>query len=229
MSNEKLLWKVSFSPDLVTHKLRNGCFSSDQQTILQKFCCSWSSMKIYLQCLSWSMKLSFIFYEITYSRRSNGTELTNFLFKCVSNIFRYKSTWKIWMNAIDHFAISYLVPEISIFKELQHHATTTRTTTVKIMTSSGLHVHQWLKRLTAVRMTSSSRDIYSHTMSKNQTKLWPVEKYWLESFIMSVSLLITYQFFCYWPQVFWPFNSKELPSVKPKLKPAIGVDWITFC
>ena len=65
--------------------------------------------------------------------------------------------------------------------------------------------------VTAIRMTSSSRDIYFHTPSRDQTKLWPVEKYWLESFIMSVSspfltnsfsslLLITYQVFCYWPQ-----------------------------
>ena len=27
--------------------------------------------------------------------------------------------------------------------------------------------------------------------------------------------------------VFWPFNCKELPSVKPKLDSATGVDWIT--
>ena len=32
----------------------------------------------------------------------------------------------------------------------------------------------------AIRMTSSSRDIYFHTPSRSQTK------YWLESFIMSV-------------------------------------------
>ena len=57
-------------------------------------------------------------------------------------------------------------------------------------------------------MTSSSRDIYFHTPSGNQTKLRPVEKYRLESFIMSVPspfltnsfgslLLITYQVFYY--------------------------------
>ena len=40
------------------------------------------------------------------------------------------------MNAIDRFAISYLVTEISI-KELQRHATTA-TTTVKIVTSADL-------------------------------------------------------------------------------------------
>ena len=40
--------------------------------------------------------------------------------------------------------------------------------------------------ITAIPMTSSSRDIYLHTPSGNQTKLWPVEKYWLESFIMFV-------------------------------------------
>ena len=34
---------------------------------------------------------------------------------------------------------------------------------------------------------SSSRDIYFHTPSRNETKLLPAEKYWLESFIMSVS------------------------------------------
>ena len=39
---------------------------------------------------------------------------------------------------------------------------------------------------TAIWMTSSSRDIYFHTPSRNQTKLLPVEKYWLESF-MSVN------------------------------------------
>ena len=60
----------------------------------------------------------------------------------------------------------------------------------------------------AIRMTFSSRDIYFHTLSRNQTKLGPVEKYWLESFMMSVPspflinsfssfLLITYQVFCY--------------------------------
>ena len=62
--------------------------------------------------------------------------------------------------------------------------------------------------VTAIRMTSSSRDIYFHTPSRNQTKLLPVEKYWFESFKMSVPwpflkksfcslLLITYQVFCY--------------------------------
>ena len=43
--------------------------------------------------------------------------------------------------------------------------------------------------LSAIRMTSSSRDIYFHTPSRNQTKLWPVEKYWLENFIMSAPSL----------------------------------------
>ena len=46
-------------------------------------------------------------------------------------------------------------------------------------------------------MTSSSRDIYFHTPSLNQRKLLPVEKYWLESFIinsLSSLLLITYHF-----------------------------------
>ena len=38
---------------------------------------------------------------------------------------------------------------------------------------------------TAIRRMYSSSDIYFHTPSRNQTKLWPVEKYWLESFIMS--------------------------------------------
>ena len=33
--------------------------------------------------------------------------------------------------------------------------------------------------LSAIRKTSSSRDIYFHTPSRNQTKLWPVQKYWL--------------------------------------------------
>ena len=63
-------------------------------------------------------------------------------------------------------------------------------------------------RITAIPMTSSSRDIYFHTPSGNQTKLCPVEKCWLESFIMSLPspfltnsfgsfLLITYQVFWY--------------------------------
>ena len=38
----------------------------------------------------------------------------------------------------------------------------------------------------AIPMTSSSCDIYFHTSSGNQTKLEPVEKYWLESFVMSM-------------------------------------------
>ena len=42
---------------------------------------------------------------------------------------------------------------------------------------------------TAIRMTSSSRDIYFHMSNRNQTKLWPVEKYWLESFIISLPSL----------------------------------------
>ena len=49
------------------------------------------------------------------------------------------------MNAVDRFAICYLVPKISTIKELQHHATTVptvTTATVKIVTSSGLHVDQ---------------------------------------------------------------------------------------
>ena len=46
------------------------------------------------------------------------------------------------MNIVDRLKISYLIPEISTFKELQHHATTTTTATVKIVTSSGLHADQ---------------------------------------------------------------------------------------
>ena len=45
------------------------------------------------------------------------------------------------MNTIDHFMISYLVPEISTFEESQYHTTTTKAT-VKIVMSSGLHVDQ---------------------------------------------------------------------------------------
>ena len=47
------------------------------------------------------------------------------------------------MNAIDRFLISYLVPEISTFKGPKHDTqigSLQTTTTVKIMTSSGLHV-----------------------------------------------------------------------------------------
>ena len=39
---------------------------------------------------------------------------------------------------------------------------------------------------TAMWMTSSSRDIYFHMASGNQTKLGPAEKKWFESFIMSM-------------------------------------------
>ena len=28
---------------------------------------------------------------------------------------------------------------------------------------------------------------------------------------------------------FWPFDCRKLPSVKPKLNSAIGMDWITVC
>ena len=57
------------------------------------------------------------------------------------------------MNTIECFAIPYPVPEISTFKEYQHHTTTTTTTTatLKIVTSSGVHVDQWLKKLTKTR------------------------------------------------------------------------------
>ena len=35
-------------------------------------------------------------------------------------IVSYKSAWKTWMNSIDCFLISYLVPKISTFKVLIH-------------------------------------------------------------------------------------------------------------
>ena len=87
----------------------------------------------------------------------------------------------------------------------------------------------------AIRMTSSSRDIYFHTPSRNQTKLWPVENNWLESFIMSVPspfLIIRLVLFGLLLikssatdlKCFCPFKCKRLPSVKPKLNSAIGVD-----
>ena len=44
------------------------------------------------------------------------------------------------MHTIDRFMISYLVPEILMFEESQHHTTTKAT--VKIVMSSGLHVDQ---------------------------------------------------------------------------------------
>ena len=58
------------------------------------------------------------------------------------------------------------------------------------------------------------------TQSRNQTKLWPFEKYWLESFIMSMPsqflinsfssvLLITSQVFCGWSQVFLAAKQQE--------------------
>ena len=69
-------------------------------------------------------------------------------------------------------------------------------------------------------MTSSSRDIYFHMSSRNQTKLLPVEKYWLESFIMFVPspflinlfsslLLIIIKSSATDLKCFWPFNSKN--------------------
>ena len=65
----------------------------------------------------------------------------------------------------------------------------------------------------------------------------PVEKYWLESFMMSVPspflinsfgpvllILLLIKSSATDLKCFWRFNSKKLPSVKPKLKSAIGVD-----
>ena len=83
--------------------------------------------------------------------------------------------------------------------------------------------------LTAIRMTSSSRDIYFHTPSRNQTKLWPVEKNWLESFIMFVPspflinpfssfLFVTCQVFCYWPHVFLAIHQQETALNETKTK-----------
>ena len=46
------------------------------------------------------------------------------------------------MNTVDPFPISYMVSELSTFKESEHDARTTTTATVKIVTSSGLHVDQ---------------------------------------------------------------------------------------
>ena len=46
------------------------------------------------------------------------------------------------MNTVDRFLISYLVPEISAFEEPKHDTSIgslQTTTTVKIMTSLGLH------------------------------------------------------------------------------------------
>ena len=58
----------------------------------------------------------------------------------------------------------------------------------------------------------------------------PIEKYWLKSFIMALplaflinsvsSLLTTIKTV----RCFWPVYSKNIPSVKPKLKLTIGVD-----
>ena len=60
----------------------------------------------------------------------------------------------------------------------------------------------------AVHVVGILNSIYFHTPSRNQTKLRPVEKYWLKSFIMflpstslinwfSSFLLIIYQARCY--------------------------------
>ena len=85
-------------------------------------------------------------------------------------------------------------------------------------------------------MASSSHDIYFHMPSGNQTKLWPVEKYWLESFIMSVPsaflinsfsslLLITYQVFYYWPQVAVLQQETALSEAKTKVSHWCGLNY----
>ena len=43
------------------------------------------------------------------------------------------------------------------------------------------------------------------------------------SFLLIITLSLWF-FFATDLKCFWPFNSKKLPSVKPKLKSAIGVD-----
>ena len=85
-------------------------------------------------------------------------------------------------------------------------------------------------------MTSSLGDIYFHTFNRNQTRLCPVEKYWLESFIMSVpspfQINLFSSFFAYsissllplTPSVFGRLTARNCLSVKPKLDSTIGVD-----
>ena len=82
-------------------------------------------------------------------------------------------------------------------------------------------------------MTSSSCHIYFHTPSGNQTKLWPVEKYWLWEFynvrafaVFDIFRLVLYCLLLIKSSAtdlicFWSFNSKKLPSVKQ--------EWITVC
>ena len=75
---------------------------------------------------------------------------------------------------------------------------------------------------------SSSHDNIFHTLSRNQAKLLPVENYWPESFIMSLLspflinsfssllLIILIKSSVTDLKCLWPFNSKKLPSMKPK-------------
>ena len=61
------------------------------------------------------------------------------------------------MNAVDCFLICYLVPQISMFKELKLKlkiGSLQTTEIVKIVMSSGLHVDQRVKRLTVTLQTA---------------------------------------------------------------------------
>ena len=92
---------------------------------------------------------------------------------------------------------------------------------------------------TPIRMMSSSRDIYFHMPSRNQTKFWHVEKYWLESFRMSMPLsflINSFSSFCLLLikpsatdlKCSGPFNCKKLPSMKPNLNLAIELKSAKF-
>ena len=64
-------------------------------------------------------------------------------------------------------------------------------------------------------------------ISTRRVEIRPVEKYWLESFIMSVplqflinsfgSFLLLFNSSATDLKCFWPFNNKKLPSAKPAM------------
>ena len=60
-------------------------------------------------------------------------------------ILGYESTRKTGKNSVDHFLVSYLVPEMSRLEEPKHDPQNwlvQTTATVEIVISSGLHVDQ---------------------------------------------------------------------------------------
>ena len=82
---------------------------------------------------------------------------------------------------------------------------------------------------------SSSRDIYFHTPSANQTSYDPFRDIGLRVYnVHAFAVFDKFVWFFFWLilskssatdlKCFWPFNCKKLPAVKQKLNLAIGVD-----